>query len=73
MTSTHLAPPRIATIATNRSDDPLCKTTLILAPVALLDQWQQEIGMKTDLDMKCLIYHGRLPFLPIGLISLWWS
>ncbi|TCD64091.1 hypothetical protein EIP91_004563 [Steccherinum ochraceum] len=48
----------IAVIATNRSDNPLIKTTLIVAPVALLDQWQLEIEMKTNLELKCLIYHG---------------
>ncbi|CAL1709072.1 unnamed protein product [Somion occarium] len=48
----------IAVIATNRSNDPLRKATLIIAPVALLDQWQQEIDMKTNLNLSCLIYHG---------------
>lgn len=50
--------PRISVIATNRSDNPLVKTTLILAPVALLDQWQLEVEMKTNIGLKCLIYHG---------------
>ncbi|KAH8097049.1 SNF2 family N-terminal domain-containing protein [Cristinia sonorae] len=48
----------ISVIATNRSDNPLYKTTLIIAPVALLDQWQLEIDMKTNLDLKSIIYHG---------------
>lgn len=48
----------IAVIAANRSDNPLVKTTLILAPVALLEQWQLEVEMKTNLALKCLIYHG---------------
>ncbi|THH32586.1 hypothetical protein EUX98_g1602 [Antrodiella citrinella] len=48
----------ISVIATNRADDPLRKATLILAPVALLDQWQLEIDLKTNLGLKCLIYHG---------------
>lgn len=42
----------------NASDDPRCKTTLILAPTALLDQWKLEIEMKTNNGLKCLIYHG---------------
>jgi len=42
----------------NRSKDPTCKTTLIIAPLALLDQWKLEIETKTDCGLKCLIYHG---------------
>jgi SNF2 family DNA or RNA helicase len=42
----------------NASDDPRCKTNLILAPTALLDQWKLEIEMKTNNGFKCLIYHG---------------
>ena len=52
----------IAVIATNRAPDPLEKTTLIVAPLALLDQWQLEIEMKTNLGLQCLIYHGMLNF-----------
>lgn len=42
----------------NRSDDPLVKTTLIVAPTALLDQWKLEIETKTNMDIQCHIYHG---------------
>ena len=48
----------IAVIASNRSANPLKKSTLIVAPLALLDQWQAEIEDKTDLGLKSLIYHG---------------
>ncbi|KAI0938712.1 hypothetical protein AcV5_000330 [Taiwanofungus camphoratus] len=48
----------IAVIVANRSKDPLCKTNLIIAPLALLDQWQLEIEMKTNCNLKCYIYHG---------------
>ncbi|CAD0100754.1 unnamed protein product [Aureobasidium mustum] len=36
----------ISLMVTNRSEDPVNKTTLILAPVALLRQWEQEIMTK---------------------------
>ncbi|KAF8838463.1 hypothetical protein BDN67DRAFT_971507 [Paxillus ammoniavirescens] len=48
----------IALMVANASDDPRCKTNLIIAPVALLGQWELEIEMKTANGMKCLIYHG---------------
>ncbi|TFY57616.1 hypothetical protein EVG20_g8474 [Dentipellis fragilis] len=48
----------IATMVSNRSDDPLVKSTLIVAPVALLDQWQMEIELKSDCGLKSIIYHG---------------
>ena len=44
----------------NRSKDNNCKTTLIVAPVALLSQWTLEIEMKTACGFECVIYHGRL-------------
>lgn len=42
----------------NRSKDPKKKINLILAPLALLDQWKYEIETKTNCDLKVLIYHG---------------
>ncbi|KDQ60258.1 hypothetical protein JAAARDRAFT_205244 [Jaapia argillacea MUCL 33604] len=48
----------IAVMVSNRSDDPRTKTNLIVAPLALLDQWKLEIEMKTNLDLQILIYHG---------------
>ena len=50
---------RMSLIVKNQSTDPLCKTTLILAPLALLDQWKLEIETKTNCGLKCLIYHGK--------------
>ncbi|KAF9527621.1 SNF2 family N-terminal domain-containing protein [Crepidotus variabilis] len=34
------------------------KTTLIIAPLALLDQWKTEIEEKTNCGLQCYIYHG---------------
>ncbi|KAF4616900.1 hypothetical protein D9613_008762 [Agrocybe pediades] len=48
----------MTTIVMNRSEDPACKTTLIIAPLALLDQWKEEIESKTNCGLECLIYHG---------------
>lgn len=53
---------RITVMVSNSSRDPLRKTNLIVAPVALLDQWQLEIEMKTNCNLKCLIYHGMSSF-----------
>lgn len=46
----------------NRSTDPLCKTNLVIAPAALLDQWKLEIELKTNNLLSCLIYMGSLLF-----------
>ena len=35
-----------------------CHTTLIVAPLALLDQWKAELEEKTNTGLQCLIYHG---------------
>ena len=48
----------IATMMANRSDDPAVKTTLIVAPLALLGQWKLEIEMKTNDVLSVHIYHG---------------
>ena len=49
----------MSVMVANPSDDPICKTNLIVAPVALLDQWKLEIDMKTTHNLKCLVYHGK--------------
>lgn len=50
-------------IATMVANYPKKKTrvssTLILAPLALLPQWQAEIEEKTDGSFKTIIYHGN--------------
>lgn len=59
-------------MVTNVSDDPMCKTNLILAPSALLDQWKLEIELKTNNGFKCHIYHGKSEArIPIRKTQ-WW-
>ncbi|TYJ54749.1 hypothetical protein B9479_004597 [Cryptococcus floricola] len=49
----------IATIVANPSQDPKQKTTLIVAPLALLGQWKAEIESKTTHGLlKVYIHHG---------------
>ncbi|KAI9718501.1 MAG: hypothetical protein M1828_006684 [Chrysothrix sp. TS-e1954] len=49
----------LALILARRSEDPAVKTTLIVAPVALMRQWQREIEKKiaSRHALKVLIYH----------------
>ncbi|PPR08294.1 hypothetical protein CVT24_002452 [Panaeolus cyanescens] len=49
----------IATMVTNRSKNQHYRSTLIIAPVALLDQWQREIEEKTNCGLTCFKYHGQ--------------
>jgi len=51
---------RIATMVKNPSKNPKVKTNLIIAPLALLDQWKLEIEEKTDCGLTCFVYHGNL-------------
>ncbi|KAI5965652.1 uncharacterized protein KGF55_001014 [Candida pseudojiufengensis] len=50
----------LALIVANKSNDPNCKTTLIIAPVSLLRQWAAEIQskLKPAHSLKVGIYHG---------------
>ncbi|KAF7976186.1 hypothetical protein HWV62_7352 [Athelia sp. TMB] len=48
----------IATMTINQATGSDVKTNLILAPMALLDQWKLEIETKTNDAFKCHIYHG---------------
>lgn len=50
----------IALMIANRSEDPECKTTLIVGPVSLLRQWAAELESKLNLDdnLKVGFYHG---------------
>ncbi|TKA77742.1 hypothetical protein B0A55_04182 [Friedmanniomyces simplex] len=53
----------ISLFVTRRSDDPRCRTTLIVAPVALTRQWQQEIESKIKPGLRhrltTFIHHGQ--------------
>ncbi|KAK0204021.1 SNF2 family N-terminal domain-containing protein [Desarmillaria ectypa] len=48
----------IALMIKNRSNDPVCKTNLIMAPLALLDQWKLEVELKSNNSLRCIVYHG---------------
>lgn len=48
----------IALILLNKSDDPKEKTTLILAPMGLLEQWKDEIIAKSKAKLSVFVYHG---------------
>ncbi|KAK3116120.1 hypothetical protein LTR53_003856 [Teratosphaeriaceae sp. CCFEE 6253] len=52
----------ISLFVTRRSEDPRCKTTLIVAPVALMRQWQQELEQKVKSSLRhrltVFIHHG---------------
>ncbi|ORY14184.1 SNF2 family N-terminal domain-domain-containing protein [Clohesyomyces aquaticus] len=49
----------LALILARPSDDPICKTTLIIAPVALMRQWEKEIQrhVHPSMRLKVYIYH----------------
>ncbi|KAG2733062.1 hypothetical protein G9P44_004052 [Scheffersomyces stipitis] len=51
----------LALLMANKSKDPTRKTTLIIAPVSLLRQWDAEIEskVKADIQVKVAIYHGN--------------
>lgn len=50
----------ISLICARPSDEPLRKTTLIIAPVALMRQWEKEIirHVKPQYRLKVHVYHG---------------
>jgi len=48
----------IATMVKNCSTDSKVKATLILAPLALLTQWKEEIADRSTCDLSVLIYHS---------------
>lgn len=52
----------LALLVSRPSDDPQCKTTLIVAPVALLKQWEREIQKKLkpepEYRLSTYIHHG---------------
>ncbi|GAA5933497.1 hypothetical protein JCM10213_001290 [Rhodosporidiobolus nylandii] len=50
----------LSLILANPSDRKACrsKTTLVICPLALMEQWKQEIMTKSDGRLKVLIHHG---------------
>lgn len=54
-------------MAANPPTNPYCKTTLIVVPLNLLEQWVDELRSKSTLDYDILMYHksnGKLPTDP---------
>jgi SNF2 family DNA or RNA helicase len=51
--------PQIATMAQNPSQHPRRKTTLVIAPLALLQQWESEIRKFVKDRWRVHVYHGR--------------
>jgi hypothetical protein len=51
----------LALICARPSQDPLCRTTLIIAPVALMRQWEKEIGhhIQDRYKHRVYLYHGN--------------
>lgn len=51
----------LALIVSRKSPDPARKTTLIVAPIALLKQWEREIEkkLKEQYRLKVIIHHGN--------------
>lgn len=51
----------VALMLAHPSDRKACKskTTLIICPVGLMDQWKAEIKRWTDDRLRVLIFHGK--------------
>jgi hypothetical protein len=52
----------IALILARPSNNPICKTTLIVAPLSLMRQWEVELKrhIRADHHLKVFVYHGNI-------------
>lgn len=48
----------IALMIANKSNDKKCRSTLIIVPLAIIDQWKTEIAIKGSSAIKVFLYHG---------------
>lgn len=64
----------IALMAKNRPPGPAdqveARSTLIVAPLSLLEQWYEEIEQKTNMGLRIVTYHGQL-WIVLGIIILY--
>jgi SNF2 family DNA or RNA helicase len=49
----------IALMLTRPSGDDRCKTTLVVAPKSLLNQWADEIQTRTDPPLQVYVHHAE--------------
>ena len=63
----------LALMVSRRSENPQCKTNLIIAPVGLLKQWEREISVRLRPEkehrLRTFIYHGQTIKTPYDVLK----